>query len=403
MTFQQYLLNFFGEKLNLDDNFSTFLAIATLFASLLIISTLIYLVLRVVYVLYIKRILNKHSHKTIIIESILEKFLINSTIKIIPGLIIYAFSGILTIKDAPWTSQFTQLVESIALLYILLHAIKAIFAVINSINSYLKKSNHPQSNLIKSVFQVIKILLGFLAAILGISIVIGKSPAILLTGLGALSAVLLLVFKDTIIGFTANIQSSAYDTVRIGDWVTIPSHGADGTVLDININIVTVQNFDKTIVYLPTGALISNSVKNWRGMFESGGRRIKRAMNIDISTVKFCDDTLLDKLSKIDLLKDYIAENKQAPLTNATLFRQYITRYLQESPNIHSEGFLMLIRHLEPTEVGLPIEIYAFTTDTAWAKYEVIQADIFDHMFAIISMFELRIFQLDDYRQRVKG
>jgi len=274
---------------------------------------------------------------------------------------------------------------------------KSIFISLELIKEWFQKREHAQYSLIKSFMQVLKIIIIFIAIIIAISIIMNRSPLILLTGLGALSAVLLLVFKDSLIGLVANIQVSAYDTVRIGDWVTIPSHGADGTIMDININIVTIQNFDKTVISVPTGALITNSVTNWRGMFESGGRRIKRSIKIDINTIKFCNEELLAKLEKVDYLGDFIRENK-SPITNATLFRRYITQYLTHSPKIHNEGFLMLVRHLESTELGLPIEIYAFTTDTSWANYEPIQADIFDHLFAIIGAFEMRVFQLNACR-----
>ena len=232
-----------------------------------------------------------------------------------------------------------------------------------------------------------------------------------MTGLGAMAAVLILVFKDTILGFVASIQLSANKMVNVGDWISMPKYNADGTVIDISLNTVKVQNWDKTIATIPTYALVSESFNNWKGMEESGGRRIKRSINIDMKSVDFLNKDQIDKFRKYHVLKDYITSkekeisdyNKSLKLdedtitngrkmTNLGTFRKYLENYLHNHPKIHQD-MTFLVRHLQPTEKGLPIEIYVFSNDQAWANYESIQADIFDHILAIIPEFGLRVFQ----------
>jgi miniconductance mechanosensitive channel len=234
---------------------------------------------------------------------------------------------------------------------------------------------------------------------------------VLLAGLGALAAVLILAFKDTILGFVASIQLSANEMVHIGDWISMPSHGADGTVTDITLNTVKVQNWDKTISTIPTYALVSESFNNWKGMEESDGRRIKRSVLIDMGTIKFCDAAMLGRFEKFDLIRDYVIQkenelkehNRKNNIsdedyisgrhqTNVGIFRKYLEVYLQQHPKINLD-MTFLVRQLQPTEKGLPIEIYVFSKDQEWANYEAIQADIFDHIFAVVPEFELKVFQ----------
>ncbi|MCL3780876.1 mechanosensitive ion channel [Prolixibacteraceae bacterium JC049] len=264
---------------------------------------------------------------------------------------------------------------------------------------------------IKGYVQLVKILFYFLGSILIISIIINRDPSYLLAGLGTMAAVLLLVFKDTILGFVASIQLSANKMVNIGDWISMPSHNADGTVTDITLNTVKVQNWDKTITTIPTYALVSESFSNWKGMEESGGRRIKRSLNIDMKSVRFCDDAMLKRFEKYTLIRDYVIEKEkeledrkqQSSLdsgdvlsstrqTNLGIFRRYLELYLEAHPMIHND-MTFLVRHLQPTERGLPVEIYVFSKDQQWANYEAIQADIFDHILAVLPEFELRVFQ----------
>ena len=264
---------------------------------------------------------------------------------------------------------------------------------------------------IKGYIQVLKIAIFCAAAVLMISILIEQSPLLLLSGLGAMAAVLLLVFKDTILSLVASVQLTSNDMLRVGDWIEMPSMNADGDVIDIALHTVKVQNFDKTITTIPTYKLIADSYRNWRGMSESGGRRIKRALYIDQNSIRFLSDTEVAGLKRFRVLKDYLAAKKQEiaawnetelagedainarRITNIGTLRAYIIGYLKHHPQISDEGFTLLVRQLPPGANGLPIEIYCFTSTTNWGEYEAIQSDIFDHLLAVLPEFELRVFQ----------
>ena len=284
-------------------------------------------------------------------------------------------------------------------------------SLLNSVQVIYNTTTYAHNRPIKGYIQLVKIIIFCMAAIMVIAILIERDPTVLLAGLGAIAAVLILVFKDTILGFVASIQLSANNMVKIGDWIQMPSRDADGTVIDITLNTVKVQNWDKTISTIPTYSLVSESFTNWKGMQEAGGRRIKRAVYIDMSSIKFCSVEMLNRFEKFELIKGYVQEkeseirkyNKQKKVadedlisgrrqTNVGVFRKYLEVYLRQHPKIHQE-LTFLVRHLQPAEKGLPIEIYVFTKDTAWANYEAIQADIFDHILAVIPEFELKVFQ----------
>lgn len=268
---------------------------------------------------------------------------------------------------------------------------------------------------IASYVQLAKMVVYLIGGILLLSIIMGKSPIYFLSAMGAVSAVLLLVFKDTILGFVASIHISANDMVRVGDWVTIEKYGADGDVVEINLATVKVQNFDKTITTIPTYALVSDSFKNWRGMQESEGRRIKRAIYIDKSTIQFLTAEQIEKLKDIELLKPYLEDKKEqieaningeingSRLTNIGTFRKYLDLYLEKVPAINTE-MTKMVRQLNPTERGLPLEIYAFTSEKEWVKFESIVSDIFDHILAITPLFDLAVYQNpsgNDFKQLV--
>lgn len=278
-------------------------------------------------------------------------------------------------------------------------------------NDMYQTTSYAANRPIKGYIQLVQIFVLFIGVIFVISILINKSPLVLIAGLGAVAAILLLIFKDTILGFVASIQLSANKMLKPGDWISMPGHNADGTVIDITLNTVKVQNWDKTITTIPTYALVAESFNNWIGMEESGGRRIKRHINIDMKSVRFCDAELLNKLNHFHLLGDYIGEkqkeieefNKKLKVeagdtyngrrqTNLGIFRKYLEEYLHHHPMIH-DSMTFLVRHLQPTDKGLPIEIYVFSKDQEWANYEAIQADIMDHVLAILPEFELRVFQ----------
>ncbi|PID74291.1 MAG: mechanosensitive ion channel protein MscS [Deltaproteobacteria bacterium] len=288
--------------------------------------------------------------------------------------------------------------------------LSALFSTINDIHRTVKKKT---GHTLRGYTDAAKIVTYVIGIIFLVSIFTGKPPWGIFSVLGGLTAVVLLVFRDAILGFIASIHLNANDIVRIGDWVQMPQYGADGEIIDISILSVKVQNWDKTISTIPPYSMVSGSVKNWRGMSESGGRRIKRSLAIDMQTIRFCDQDMLNRLSEITLIKDYLREKQQSIeksnsakglektatnllngrcQTNIGIFRAYVIAYLKNNPHIH-QNMTFLVRQLAPNEHGLPLEIYVFSKDQVWANYEAIQSDIFDHLIAAIPHFDLRIFQ----------
>ncbi len=328
---------------------------------------------------------------------------------IIPVIVISALSPVV-FTDYP---ALIPIIEKITGAFVAITIIRLITSVVSAANILLSRSEKFKDKPIASFTQLSKILIWFIGIIIVFSIVIGKNPIYLFSALGAVSAVLLLIFKDTLLGFTASIQITLNDMVRIGDWVSVPKYGADGDVLEINLTTVKVRNWDKTISTVPTYSFVSDSFKNWRGMEESGGRRIKRAIKVKMSTVRFCDQELLDSLRKVKFIEKHIDEklseievyNKEnkfdqtlSPingrrLTNIGIFRAYTLSYLKSNPKVHQD-MTLLVRQLDPTETGIPIEIYCFSKDQRWAFFEDIQADIFDHIMASIGYFDLELFEI---------
>jgi len=264
---------------------------------------------------------------------------------------------------------------------------------------------------IKGYVQVVKLIIYLFGGIVIVSIFIGRSPLVLLSGFGAMTAVILLIFRNTILSFVASLQITASDLVRIGDWIEMPKYGADGDVIDIALHTVQVQNWDKTVTVIPTHKLIEDTFKNWRGMEQSGGRRIKRAIHIDLDSIRFCDGAMIERFREYHLISDYVNQKEKdveeynrelgintdvlvngRRMTNVGTFRAYVEAYLRGNPNIRQD-MTFLVRQLAPGPNGLPLEIYVFTNDTAWSRYEAVQADIFDHILAVIPQFDLRVFQ----------
>jgi miniconductance mechanosensitive channel len=285
-------------------------------------------------------------------------------------------------------------------------------AFTNAAGKYLSESPTFRDKPIASFTQLTKILIWSIGLIILFSIVFGKNPLKLFTALGALSAVLLLIFKDTLLGFIASIQLTINDMVRIGDWVSVPKYGADGDVVEINLTTVKVRNWDNTISTVPTYSFVSESFTNWRGMQESGGRRIKRSVNIKISTVKFCDEAMLERFKKIELVRDYIISRKEEidaynaehnvdtkaslvngrRMTNLGVFRRYGMNYLAHNPNVNTD-MMYMVRQMQPTEHGVPMEVYCFSKHKTWVEYETVQSDIFDHLLAVVPHFDLEVFE----------
>ena len=324
------------------------------------------------------------------------------------GFIVYTQARIWLDSD----TDTLVVIEVVTHLWVLLYALLSLFALLDTLEDIVLSTPYGRRFPLRGIFQSIKLISALVTIIFAISLLIGKSPVILFSSLGAMTAVLLLIFKDPIMGLVAGIQLSANDMLAVGDWLEMPKYGADGDVIDISLTTVKVRNWDKTITTIPAYSLISDSFKNWRGMTEAGGRRIKRAVNIDATSVKFLDEAALKRLRRAQLLTDYI-ENKvrelteynkennidpESPvngrkLTNLGTFRAYLTAYLRAHKKIHQENMTLMVRQLEPGANGIPMEIYAFSNDINWVAYEGIQADIFDHVFAVIPEFGLRIHQ----------
>ncbi|WP_392561901.1 mechanosensitive ion channel family protein [Orbus sturtevantii] len=327
----------------------------------------------------------------------------------------YALQGLLVYMQARLWLNNGELLQEILIIasqiWILISITLSLFAILDTCLSLSQRNGLVKRLPIRGIIQSIKIIMSIFITILAISLLINRSPLLLLSGLGAMTAVLMLIFKDPLLGLVAGIQLSANKMLNVGDWLEMPKYGADGDVIDINLTTVKVQNWDKTITTIPTYALISDSFKNWQGMTESGSRRIKRSIYIDTTSVHFLATNECEKLKKLQLIAPYI-EDKLAEithynntnhisvndeinarrLTNLGTFRAYLEAYLRDNSQIN-QNMTLMVRQLSPTENGLPLEIYAFTNTTQWLVYENIQADIFDHIFAIIPEFGLRIHQ----------
>lgn len=307
-------------------------------------------------------------------------------------------------------SDAAQILTTGAQLWVMLYALLSFFSLLDVIFNLSQKLSFSSQLPLKGIFQGVKLVSAILIGILMISLLLGQSPAILISGLGAMAAVLMLVFKDPILGLVAGIQLSANDMLKLGDWLEMPKYGADGAVTDIGLTTVKVRNWDNTITTIPTWSLVSDSFKNWSGMSASGGRRIKRSINVDTTSVHFLDEQEQQRLIQAKLLKPYMDSRHEEinlwnqehggdgsvlnlrKMTNIGTFRAYLNEYLRNHPKIRKDMTLM-VRQLAPDNNGLPIEIYAFTNTVVWAEYEGIQADIFDHIFAVVEEFGLRIHQ----------
>lgn len=299
----------------------------------------------------------------------------------------------------------------LCLIYLILSFTVFVQAFLNALFNYYNTLEQFRNRPLKGLLQIVLVLLWFVAAIVAISVLIEKSPLSLLAGLGASAAIIMLVFKDSIMGFVSGVQLTAYDMLKVGDWISMPKYGADGPVIEVTLNTVKVRNFDNTIITIPPYVLVSDSFQNWRGMRESGGRRIKRSICIDMTSVCFCTPEMLDKYRKIQLLSDYIEQTQQVVMqyneehkidnsvlvngrrqTNLGVFRAYLNAYLRSLPDVNQELTLM-VRQLQPTDRGIPIELYFFSAQKDWVPYECLQADVFDHVLAIVPEFGLRVFQ----------
>lgn len=391
-------------------------------ASILTGCVLIFIVCAVAYYLTRHQLLSaihklvSHSKNTW--DDLIFEHLVFNRIALLIPIILFWFLTPKLLPPESVTLYFLLVIAKIAISYQVARTIGALLNVVKSLYQQTAKEKYLPLN---ATIQIIKLVVYLVATILAISFILDKSPIYLLSGLGALTAVLLLVFQDTIKGLVASIQISANKMLAPGDWIEIPQYGADGDVLEIGLNTVKVQNFDRTVTTVPTYALISGSFKNWRDMFASGGRRIKRTIIVDISSIAFYTSEDIAKLETIHLLKPYLAQKKeelaqyrqrlslaetdtvnQRQLTNIGTFRAYIEQYLKQHEKVHHQMTCM-VRQLPATATGLPLELYFFSNDQNWINYENIQADIFDHLYAMATIFNIRIFQHpsgNDWRKR---
>jgi miniconductance mechanosensitive channel len=320
-----------------------------------------------------------------------------------PLLVIYYLAGLL-----PESAQF---IRQVVLLLILWLVVLTINSILNGVNAIYEASDFFHGVSIQGYLDLTKLILVVGALIVTASVFTGQSPVVLLSGLGVVMALLVLMFRDTMLSFVASVQINSSDLVREGDWIEMPSYEADGSVMNISLHTVKVQNWDKTITVIPTYKLMEAPFKNWRGMEESGGRRIKRAIQVDLNSIRFCDRATLERFSKIDLVREYLrarltvsgdedsasasaeAASATPKITNMEVFQAYVTSYLRGRPDLHQQGMTLLVRQLDPGPTGLPLEFYAFTKTVDWGEYEAIQAEITDHLLGALPQFGLQVFQ----------
>jgi miniconductance mechanosensitive channel len=342
-------------------------------------------------------------------DVLVERKVFQRLVPLVPAFVLHW--GITLVPHLPDVA--VTIVQRVAIATMVVVIVRSFSALLTAVNDIYSRYPASKDRPIKGYLQVAKILAYLTAAILVIAVLMDREPWLFLSGLGAMTAVLLLIFRDTLLSLVAGIQLTGNDLIRVGDWIEMPQFNADGDVVDISLNVVRVQNWDRTFTVIPTHKFLEHSFKNYRSMFEGGGRRIMRSIHIDTSTIRFLTSEEIQRYSRFLLLKDYIREKveelesynrEHVPsdvadvvanarhLTNIGTFRMYALNYLKHHPKIHQE-LLILVRQLEPTAHGLPLQLYAFTNDTAWVNYEGIQADIFDHLLAVAPEFGLRIFQ----------
>ncbi len=374
---------------------------------LFVAATVVYLVTRLWLVRAVRRLTRVTT--TTVDDALVEQKIFLRLAHIAPAWVVHY--GLQTIEGLP--EDLVQLVERVVLAFMVLVVITTAASLLTVTNDIYSRNPEYRHRPIKGYIQLAKLFLYAMAAISVVSILLNKSPLVFISGIGAMTAILLLIFKDTILSLVASVQIATNDLLHVGDWVEMPQCGADGDVIDIALHTVKIQNWDKTITTVPTHRFIEDGFKNWRGMARSGGRRIKRSVQIDVSSIRFLTAEEIDRFESWSQLRDYIRDKKQeiedhnaelegngAPLadlrllTNVGTFRAYVFYYLKNHPKIHDHGFTLLVRQLQPGPEGLPIELYCFSNDQDWVRYEGIQSDIFDHILAILPEFGLRAFQV---------
>ena len=368
---------------------------------LLLICCILNFIINSVVIKLIAKFIRNNKHKWD--DVLLETKLFKRIALIVPGVLIYSF--------APFYNEFQGIIQRLAVIYILIVVSLTLKSLLDALDIIYRQNPVSKERPIKGLLQIIEIAVYVLVGIAVVSIILDKNPIYLISGIGAATAVVSFIFKDLIVGFVSGIQLTWNDMLRIGDWVEMPKYGVDGDVLEISLYSVKIQNWDKTISTIPTSVFVNDSFKNWRGMRDYGGRRVKRSFFMDMTTVKICSEEMIERFRKIEFLTDYIEEktreidnynienniNKDLlingrRLTNLGVFRIYLTNYIKNRVNT-LPGSTTMVRQLAPGENGIPIELYLFVADIQWVNYESIQADIFDHILAVVEIFELRVFQ----------
>ncbi|MBU2976627.1 mechanosensitive ion channel domain-containing protein [Alteromonas sp. C1M14] len=403
-TFTHTVQNIFPE-VTTDSITYNLLAISTI----VVASFLFYVLSRVVLQLQIHHLITRSKNDWD--DALLNHGFFRRLSHLVPALVIYLSAPVLISDD---NVLYGFLLKS-SLLYMMITALFAVFALLNTIQDIYNSSYLAKRASITGFIQVAKLFFSVIVLLLSISLVVDKSPIIIMSGLTALAAVLLLIFRDTILGFVAGIQIAANRMFNTGDWIQITKFEVDGEIQEIGLTNVKVQNWDKTISTIPSYSLTTEAVKNWRGMQESGGRRIKRAIYIDIHSIKLCDSSMIKRFSRIRYISEYVTEKLNAlqayhkdysidesdllnsrRLTNVGTFRAYLEAYLRKHTDIN-QSLTLMVRQLPPNELGLPLEVYCFCAKKEWVQYEKVQADIFDHIMAMLPMFDLRAYQRDGY------
>lgn len=367
------------------------LLVAALLMAIVLSSAVCYYITRFILLKIVGRLARGEGHSWL--RAAAHRKVFDRLAPLVPAYIIYLSAPLLSSLTFPLVSALGRPVETLAACYMVVTVLRAAFAFLRSIEDRYKHFPYASEKPIKSFLQVATIVLYLVALIAAISILLHRSPTYFLTGVSAMTALLIIIFRDSLLGFVASIQLAAYDMLRVGDWIEVPGFVADGTVVDIALNTIKVRNFDNTIVTLPSYVLLTNGVRNWRGMIESGGRRIRHAIYMDTDMIRFCDDALLASLqSSVNLAIPVMVCDEGQPLTNLGMFRLYLMGYFRQHPAIRAD-MPLVVRLLEATQQGLPLEVFAYVNEVNWEAYERIQSNMFDHVYGVLPLFGLRVWQ----------
>jgi miniconductance mechanosensitive channel len=367
------------------------LLVAALLLAIVLSSAICYYLTRLVLLMIVGRITRGEGHSWL--RAAAHRKVFDRLAPLVPAYIIYLSAPLLSGLTIPVISALGRPVAVLAACFMVVTALRAAFAFLRSIEDRYKHFPYASEKPIKSFLQVATIILYLVALITAISILLDRSPTYFLTGVSAMTALLIIIFRDSLLGFVASIQLAAYDMLRVGDWIEVPGFLADGTVVDIALNTIKVRNFDNTIVTLPSYVILTNGVQNWRGMIESGGRRIKHAIYMDTDHIRFCDDALLASLqASVELALPAIEHDEGQRLTNLGMFRLYLMAYFRQHPAIRAD-MPLVVRLLQATQQGLPLEVFAYVNEVDWEAYERIQSTLFDHVYGVLPLFGLRVWQ----------